>query len=337
MTTTPKSMTLEKVQDICLQWIAAVAGNGSMCAMAENRIKEVFTDLAKQREAEPAAWCPMNTAPRDGTVIVLRFGEDGESPGWFDSPCYPIKNDDGTWPDNPYGHPWAFIDKGSEIKHGEDVGSWFVNHARDTEYGPTHWRPYAHPQQRKASEEITLSEALNCLEDHVVAGHTMQGFDIQRMRAVTDRLTGQSNAVEVTPELFHEALIAWCEAGGLKTSIAFGSERLRAALQSALSAVASRDREWQTIESAPHNRKIIVSYINEYGNHRQVFATYYEAGTLQADDSLGDDECDEDGYAFPGWYEETETHDYVMPIPTPTHWMLPAKPPIDAARRENKP
>jgi uncharacterized protein YoaH (UPF0181 family) len=53
----------------------------------------------------------------------------------------------------------------------------------------------------------------------------------------------QRNAVEVTPELFHDALIAWCEAGGLKTSIVFGSERLRAALQTALSTVASRDSE----------------------------------------------------------------------------------------------
>jgi hypothetical protein len=122
----------------------------------------IKAELAKQREAEPVAWRPMNTAPRDGTVIVLRFGEDGESPGWFDSPAHPIKNDDGTWPDNPYGHPWAFIDKGSEIKHGEDVGAWFVNHARDTEYGPTHWRPYIHPKQRNAGEVIEEDIALAC-------------------------------------------------------------------------------------------------------------------------------------------------------------------------------
>jgi hypothetical protein len=142
----------------------------------------IKAELAKQREAEPVAWRPMNTAPRDGTVIVLRFGEDGESPGWFDSPAHPIKNDDGTWPDNPYGHPWAFIDKGSEIKHGEDVGAWFVNHARDTEYGPTHWRPYTHPQQRNAVEDECTCSAKDmpfgqCCKTSAVASRDREDAD----------------------------------------------------------------------------------------------------------------------------------------------------------------
>lgn len=55
MTHTAEPMTLEQAKDICMQWIAATAGNGSMCAMAERRIKEVFAELSKQREAQPVA------------------------------------------------------------------------------------------------------------------------------------------------------------------------------------------------------------------------------------------------------------------------------------------
>ncbi|HHA2785304.1 TPA: hypothetical protein ACOEPM_000328 [Stenotrophomonas maltophilia] len=86
-------------------------------------------------QAERAQWRSMDTCPRDGTVVRLRWGEDHVSPGWWSAPVSPVQNDDGTWPSDTGGFPWAFIDFNN--------GSAFVNHAVDTEYGPTHWAPYA--------------------------------------------------------------------------------------------------------------------------------------------------------------------------------------------------
>ncbi|UXB33910.1 hypothetical protein K7564_08900 [Stenotrophomonas maltophilia] len=85
-------------------------------------------------QAERAQWRSMDTCPRDGTVVRLRWGEDHVSPGWWSAPVSPVQNDDGTWPSDTGGFPWAFIDFNN--------GSAFVNHAVDTEYGPTHWAPY---------------------------------------------------------------------------------------------------------------------------------------------------------------------------------------------------
>lgn len=86
---------------------------------------------------------------------------------------------------------------------------------------------------------------------------------------------------------------------------------------------------WQPIETAPKGLKLLVGYANSLGNWRTVTATYYLPRTLEIDyaDYNADDE---DGYAKEGWYEETETHDTVMPIEggqAPTHWQhLPPKP-----------
>jgi hypothetical protein len=64
-------------------------------------------------------WQPIKTAPRDGTNILLAWGQDGVSqgcyvPGWV--------------------KPWRFLDT-------QDGITWLVNHAVDNEYGPTHWQP----------------------------------------------------------------------------------------------------------------------------------------------------------------------------------------------------
>ena len=79
---------------------------------------------------------------------------------------------------------------------------------------------------------------------------------------------------------------------------------------------------WRDISSAPKNRKVIVGYFNELGKWRSVMATYYTEGTLESPD------CDEEGFAPEGWYEESETHDEILPLyHRPTKWMpLPAAP-----------
>jgi len=66
-----------------------------------------------------AEWQPIKTAPRDGTNILLAWGQDRVSQGKF-IPGLP--------------KPWQFIDTNDGI-------TWLINHAVDNEYGPTHWQP----------------------------------------------------------------------------------------------------------------------------------------------------------------------------------------------------
>lgn len=86
------------------------------------------------------------------------------------------------------------------------------------------------------------------------------------------------------------------------------------------------DMEWQLIEAAPKNRKVLIGYANSLGNWRTVVARYYPPETLE----LGDDqyELSEDGFAPEGWYEECESQENIYPVGgEPTHWMpLPAPP-----------
>lgn len=81
---------------------------------------------------------------------------------------------------------------------------------------------------------------------------------------------------------------------------------------------------WQPIETAPEGGKIIAGYFNHGGKWRSFMARYYKAGTLESLNWF--DESDESGYAPAGWYEESETHEELLPI-SPTHWQpLPAAP-----------
>lgn len=78
--------------------------------------------MAHKRTEPPKAasgWRPIATAPRDGTNILLAWGQDGVSQGHY-IPGIP--------------HPWKFIDTNDGI-------TWLINHAVDGPGGPTHWQP----------------------------------------------------------------------------------------------------------------------------------------------------------------------------------------------------
>jgi hypothetical protein len=95
-------------------------------------------------------------------------------------------------------------------------------------------------------------------------------------------------------------------------------------------------RGWRPIKTAPKDQKVLVGYWNPHGKWRTVKACYYTQ--LRWSDehhwSEGDGE-----YAPPGWYEESETHDTILPLDcAPTHWMpLPVPPssePLDPPHRQ---
>lgn len=89
---------------------------------------------------------------------------------------------------------------------------------------------------------------------------------------------------------------------------------------------------WQPIETAPHMRKIMVSYLNALGKRRVVLACYYNAKALEMHDDYQDvgewDEASGTLFSPEGWYEEHESDEPLMPLSEdPTHWMpLPSAP-----------
>lgn len=75
--------------------------------MSDKKTGDVTILLQKQ---------PIESAPRDGTTILVWFGQDGASQARY----VPHET-----------HPWEFIDKQGD--------NWIVNYAIDGLGGPSHW------------------------------------------------------------------------------------------------------------------------------------------------------------------------------------------------------
>ena len=69
-------------------------------------------------------WQPIETAPKDGTEILLTDGAFTHCGRWYD------KN-------NPK-YPWKFLDFTYRWK--DELNGW-----QDNKYGPTHWMPLPEP------------------------------------------------------------------------------------------------------------------------------------------------------------------------------------------------
>ncbi len=91
----------------------------------------VLSLIDRLRTAERAlgeVWQPIESAPRDGTHIILAFGQDAVCEGWYD--------DNGLEP-----RPWKFVDSGGP----GSTALGFINASRDEKYGPSHRRPLPTP------------------------------------------------------------------------------------------------------------------------------------------------------------------------------------------------
>jgi Lar family restriction alleviation protein len=112
---------------------------------------------------------------------------------------------------------------------------------------------------------------------------------------------------------------------GIRLKETLGEAWNRRALLDRLEAPADRvETEWQPIESAPKNRKVLASYRNIMGNWRVITACYHTELPWSEDQ-----DCDDDGeYAPEGWYEESDSSETIYPTAhLPTHWMpLPSPP-----------
>lgn len=87
---------------------------------------------------------------------------------------------------------------------------------------------------------------------------------------------------------------------------------------------ASTMEGWQTMDSAPKNRKVLVAYRSPLGNWRIVTACY----CTQLPWSDDEQELHDEEYAPEGWYEESDSHEVILPTSSPPeYWQpLPAAP-----------
>lgn len=95
---------------------------------------------------EAASWQDISTAPLDGTHILLAFGSDGVTLGWWDDR-------------EPGPYPWKFVDRGAPGSTGHAAGG-FINGSREVRGGPTHWRfAPSGPLSQPPADEAAKGEA----------------------------------------------------------------------------------------------------------------------------------------------------------------------------------
>lgn len=110
--------------------------------------------------SEGEGWQPIETAPRDGTHILVRFGEDHVSSAAYTD-------------DDSHTHPWKFLDDQRE-------GRPIFNGARDDRYGPTGWMPLPSPLSAAPKPPQSQSLALAEENDNHTAKQHRERYDAMR-------------------------------------------------------------------------------------------------------------------------------------------------------------
>lgn len=135
------------------------------------------TALPKSEGPGFAGWNPISTAPRDGTHIILAFGQDGVMEGWWDD------NDPG-----PY--PWKFLDRGAPGSTGYAAGG-FINGSREVRGGPTHWQPLPSPpaESRAGQPSEASTAALATDEPPSSSPPQATNSEVERLREAMARVS----------------------------------------------------------------------------------------------------------------------------------------------------
>ena len=113
----------------------------------KNAAELIMSDLRELHDCAAidsrGEWVTMESAPRDGTLIEIRWGQDGQMPAWFSDPGAKF--------------PWSFLDKND--------GKYFLNTVMDSPYGPTHWRPFGAnpPRPDDAGKKVDLEKVFQAL------------------------------------------------------------------------------------------------------------------------------------------------------------------------------
>jgi hypothetical protein len=84
-------------------------------------------------------WRTIESAPRNGTHVILAFGSDGVMEGWWEDA-------------DPGAYPWKFVDRGCFTKSPFTAGE-YLNGAREVRGGPTHWQPLPAPPTLISQQE----------------------------------------------------------------------------------------------------------------------------------------------------------------------------------------
>lgn len=132
--------------------------------------KEQFVDRAAPVPASTGrdGWHPIATAPRDGTNILIRFGQDGVSQAKYIAGL---------------PHPWQFIETNDGI-------TWLINRAVDKPGGPSHWAPIAPVAARELDADAErLREAADVLNEN-----NWRGDLVEALREIAARSAAQATA-----------------------------------------------------------------------------------------------------------------------------------------------
>lgn len=120
---------------------------------------------------------PISSAPRDGTHILIFFGQDGVSQARYIVGAQ---------------KPWQFIDTNDGI-------TWLINHAVDGPGGPSHWMPM--PQVTREPESTTPLLDLAYVEAKRNERNSQREHRIQQhIRQVLDSRTSSKTDPEGSPD-----------------------------------------------------------------------------------------------------------------------------------------
>lgn len=284
-----------------------------------DRAKYWHARHVQKKPADEARAIACTAAPAS-EPLTKPISTRGDRLGW----CVKVHEDvekrlDDTWPNDPL------------LRRSAQAFRWLLADIEQLEkVAYPIPRPSDQPAAQPASEPpwVRVSDRLPPRGEPALVWREDAGTFVARLTS-TDELDDCPDDIE-----YHEGWWSddggWCDDDLAPTHWMPFPEGPRAADQPA-ARPASEPPAWQPIATAPEGRKIIVHYLNPLGNSRVVMACWYGEKSLEMEDDDGSGEYDEASgrtYAPPGWYEEHDSDEPILPLGgKPTHWMPAPAPP----------